>query len=128
MMFWRFMPVTPRLASGTSYIGDATACCREIRRRIRRKQGWPRSCERPESRKAARFGALGVDVAVDQLDHRQRGVVAMAEAGLEDAGVAAAAVLVARPSVSNSFTDIVFLELRSRSAEATGVRSPFLPA
>ena len=40
--------------------------------------------------------ALGVDVAVDELDHRQRGVVAVAEAGLQDADIAALTVLVAR--------------------------------
>src|SRR6201996_761360 len=39
--------------------------------------------------------ALGVDVAVDELDNRHRGVVAVAETGLDDAGVAALAVLVA---------------------------------
>src|SRR6185437_15436963 len=38
---------------------------------------------------------LGVDVAVDELDHGHRRVVAVAEAGLDDAGVAALAVLVA---------------------------------
>src|SRR6202048_2313231 len=44
--------------------------------------------------------ALGVDVAVDEFDHGHRGVVAVAEAGLDDAGVAALAVLVAgRPRV-----------------------------
>src|SRR5215216_2497708 len=40
--------------------------------------------------------AAGVLVAVDELDHRHRGVVAEAEAGLEHAGVAAAPRLVAR--------------------------------
>src|SRR5215813_9096578 len=39
--------------------------------------------------------ALGVDIAVDELDHRHRRVVAIAEAGLDDAGIAALAVLVA---------------------------------
>src|SRR5580700_7698964 len=39
--------------------------------------------------------SLGVDVAVDEFDHRHRRVVAVAEAGLDDAGIAALAVLVA---------------------------------
>src|SRR5215210_650709 len=41
--------------------------------------------------------APGLFVAVDELDHRHRGVVAEAEAGLEHAAIAAAALLVARP-------------------------------
>src|SRR6185437_2661939 len=40
--------------------------------------------------------ALGVDVAVDKLDHRARRVVAVAEARLHDAGVTAVPLLVAR--------------------------------
>src|SRR5690606_36726826 len=39
--------------------------------------------------------ALGGLVAINELDHRHRGVVAIAEAGLEDADVAAVALLVA---------------------------------
>src|SRR5215475_5851048 len=39
--------------------------------------------------------ALGIDVAVDELDHGHRRVVAVAEAGLDDARVTALAVLVA---------------------------------
>src|SRR5215813_10050556 len=39
--------------------------------------------------------ALGVDIAVDELDHCHRRVVAIAEAGLDDAGIATLAVLVA---------------------------------
>src|SRR6202040_1364831 len=39
--------------------------------------------------------ALGIDVAVDEFDHGHRRVVAVAEAGLDEAGVAALAVLVA---------------------------------
>src|ERR1019366_799119 len=39
--------------------------------------------------------ALGIDVAVDEFDHRHRRVVAVAKAGLDDAGIAALAVLVA---------------------------------
>ncbi len=40
--------------------------------------------------------ALGLFVAVDELDHRHRRVVAVAEAGLDDAQVTAVAILVAR--------------------------------
>src|SRR5882757_4244669 len=43
----------------------------------------------------ARIQPLGVDVAVDEFDHRHRRIVAIAEAGLDDAGVTALAVLVA---------------------------------
>src|SRR5688500_14778617 len=39
--------------------------------------------------------ALGLGIAVDELDHGNRGAVAVAEAGLEDAHIAALAVLVA---------------------------------
>ena len=39
--------------------------------------------------------ALGGLVAIDELDHRHRRVVAVAEAGLEHAGIAAVALLVA---------------------------------
>src|SRR5580700_12229533 len=40
--------------------------------------------------------ALGLDVAIDELDHRDCRGIAIAEAGLHDAGIAAVAVLVAR--------------------------------
>src|SRR5262245_13909255 len=40
--------------------------------------------------------ALGVDVAVDQLDHGTRSRIAVPEPGLQHAGIAAVAVLVAR--------------------------------
>src|ERR1700704_890937 len=40
--------------------------------------------------------ALGIDVTLDELDHRDRRVVAVAKARLHDAGIAAVAVLVAR--------------------------------
>src|SRR6185437_12314117 len=42
-----------------------------------------------------RIEALGVHVAVDELDHRDRGIIAIAIAGLEDSGIAALAVLIA---------------------------------
>src|SRR5262245_22333899 len=46
----------------------------------------------------ARAGILaaGVLVAVDEFDHRERSIVAMAVAGLQDARIAAGAGLVAR--------------------------------
>ena len=50
--------------------------------------------------------ALGVDVAVDELDHGDRGVVAVAEAGLEDADIAALAVLVARAEDGEELSDL----------------------
>src|SRR5437899_748172 len=37
-----------------------------------------------------------IDIAVDQLDHADRGGIPIAETGLEHAGIAALAVLVAR--------------------------------
>jgi hypothetical protein len=40
--------------------------------------------------------AFGVHIAVDQFDHRDRRVIAVAETGLEHAGVTAVAILVAR--------------------------------
>ena len=40
--------------------------------------------------------ALGIVIAVDEFDHRDRRGIAVAEAGLEHAGIAALAVLVAR--------------------------------
>src|SRR6188474_3302758 len=40
---------------------------------------------------------LGIGIAVDEFDHRDRRGIAVAETGLEHAGVTAVAVLVARP-------------------------------
>src|SRR5256885_9756981 len=51
--------------------------------------------------------ALGIDVAVDEFDHGHRGVVAVAEAGLDDAGVAALAVLVAGRQRVEQLLDLV---------------------
>src|SRR6266496_2399358 len=51
--------------------------------------------------------ALGVDVAVDEFDHGHRRVVAVAEAGLDDAGVAALAVLVAGRQRVKQLLDLV---------------------
>src|SRR5206468_1062042 len=45
----------------------------------------------------ARILALGIDVAIDELDHGHRGIVALAEAGLQHAAIAARTGLVARP-------------------------------
>src|SRR6266545_5158770 len=53
--------------------------------------------------------ALGIDVAVDELDHGHRGVVAVAEAGLDDAGVAALAVLVAGRQYVEQLPDLVLV-------------------
>src|SRR6266536_6603289 len=62
-----------------------------------------------------RILALGVDVAVDELDHGHRGVVAVAEARLDDAGVATLAVLVAgRQRVEQISDHVDVAELRDR--------------
>src|SRR5438067_13701562 len=53
--------------------------------------------------------ALGIDVAVDEFDHGHRGVVAVAEAGLDDAGIAALAVLVAGSQHVEQFSDLVLV-------------------
>src|SRR6266568_5781836 len=53
--------------------------------------------------------ALGIDVAVDELDHGHRRVVAVAEAGLDDAGVAALAVLVAGRQYVEQLPDLVLV-------------------
>src|SRR5271166_6394691 len=78
----------------------------------------PRTRQRPRVRPAtfespsalvgvlsrARVLALGLDVPIDEFDHRHRGVVARAKSRLHDARIAAVAVLVARPSTSISFS------------------------
>src|SRR5581483_7728786 len=51
--------------------------------------------------------AFGVDVAIDELDHRHRCVVAIAETGLDDAGVAAVAVLVAGRQHVEQLLDLI---------------------
>src|SRR5207248_9541105 len=53
--------------------------------------------------------ALGVDVAIDELDHGHWGVVAVAEAGLDDAGVAALAVLVAGRERVEQLPDLILV-------------------
>src|SRR5437899_10143193 len=53
--------------------------------------------------------ALGVDVAVDELDNGHRGIVAVAEAGLDDAGVAALAVLVAGRQRVEQLPDLILV-------------------
>src|SRR5437899_6358905 len=55
----------------------------------------------------ARILALGIDVAVDEFDHGHGCVVAVAEAGLDDAGVAALAVLVAGGQNVEQFPGLV---------------------
>ena len=65
----------------------------------------------------ARILALGLDVAVDELDHADRRRIAVAEAGLEDAGIAALALRVARAEhVEELLDDRLVLELRDRLA------------
>ena len=53
--------------------------------------------------------ALGIDVAIDEFDHGHRGVVAVAEAGLDDAGVAALAVLVAGRQNVEQLLDLILV-------------------
>src|SRR5215208_7069351 len=53
--------------------------------------------------------ALGIDVAVNELDHGHRRVVAVAEAGLDDPGVAALAVLVAGRQYVEQLADLVLV-------------------
>src|SRR5947209_20539551 len=55
----------------------------------------------------SRILALGVDVAVDELDHAHRRRVAVAEAGLEHARIAAIALLVARADDGEELLDHV---------------------
>ena len=57
--------------------------------------------------------ALGIDVAVDELDDRHRRRVAVAEAGLQDARIAAVAVRIALGEhVEELLDDGLVLELR----------------
>src|SRR6476646_7390065 len=49
----------------------------------------------------------GFDIAIDEFDHRHRRVVAVAEAGLDNAGIAALAVLVARGDDVEQFPGLV---------------------
>jgi hypothetical protein len=59
-------------------------------------------------------GALGRGVAVDEFDDRHRRHVAIAEAGLQDADIAALTVLVARAEDGEQTLDmLVLLQLRS---------------
>src|SRR5882724_9860939 len=51
--------------------------------------------------------ALGIDVAVDEFDHGHRRVVTVAEARLDDAGVAALTVLVAGRQRVEQLPDLV---------------------
>src|SRR5271157_102418 len=68
-----------------------------------------------------RILALGLDVAVDELDHRYRRVVAGAEARLHDAGVAAVAALVARAEDVDQLLDEVGVA-QPRDRDAAGVQ------
>src|SRR4051812_44169404 len=69
----------------------------------------------------ARVHAAGVLVTVDELDHGQGRVVAVAEAGLEDAAVAAVALLVARPEHLEELADHAVVA-QLRHGEAAGVK------
>src|ERR1700722_9029802 len=51
--------------------------------------------------------ALGIDVAIDEFDHGHRRVVAVAEAGLDDAGIAAMTVLVAGRQNVEQLLDLI---------------------
>ena len=51
---------------------------------------------RPAALDRAGILTLGRDVAIDEFDHGQRRVVAIAEAGLQDARIAAVTILVTR--------------------------------
>src|ERR1700719_1807285 len=53
--------------------------------------------------------ALGIDVAVDEFDHGHRRVVAVAEAGLDDAGVAALPVLVTGRQRVEQLLDLILV-------------------
>src|SRR5580704_8226967 len=65
----------------------------------------------------ARIQALGVDVAVDEFNHRHRRVVAVAEAGLDDAGIAALPILVAGGDDVEQLADLILVaHLRDRLA------------
>jgi hypothetical protein len=97
--------------------------------------GRPFSCSCPEGSGVFHLGlgrdagavvrAFGVFIAVDQLDHGERRVVAMAETGFEDAGVAALAILVALSERVEELHDhIIFLELGS--GETTVRKTAFL--
>src|SRR5262245_12336526 len=61
------------------------------------------------------LSALRLRVAIDKLDHRRRRVVAVAEAGLEHAQVAAVAARVTRPELLEELLDgILVADLRDR--------------
>src|SRR5580704_4651282 len=64
---------------------------------VRSRPGKSRRRGRLGVRRLHRSGilALGLDVAIDELDHRDRRVVAVAEARLHDAQIAAVTLLVA---------------------------------
>src|SRR5690349_3664359 len=53
--------------------------------------------------------ALGIDVAIDELDHGDSGVVAVAIAGLEDAEVATVPLLVARADGLEELAHLVLI-------------------
>src|SRR5690606_14477636 len=67
------------------------------------------------------FLALHRGVAIDQLDDGARSAVAVAETGLQDAGVAASAVLVTRGQDVEELLDLI-LVAQARSGKTPGVQ------
>src|SRR4051812_8051868 len=68
----------------------------------------------------ARILPLGGDVAVDELDDRDRRRVGGADAGLDDAGIAAVAVRVARPQHVEQLLELRLVEQAGLSEAAVG--------
>src|SRR5271154_564305 len=65
--------------------------------------------------------ALFALIAIDELDHRQRGIVAIAIASLEHADIATLAGLVARTEGSEELADLVIVA-HSADGDAAGVQ------
>src|SRR4051794_17362936 len=106
-------PVAVRAISSSTCPTWTTASSPATADRSRKEKGGPdtrtaRKCQRSLRLRGGRLvflaallhrpriEALGAGVAIDELDHRDRGVVAIAKAGLENAQITALAVLVAR--------------------------------
>jgi hypothetical protein len=53
----------------------------------------------------ARVLAHGLDLAIEEFEHRHRGVVAVAKSSLHGAGIAAVAGLLARPAHIDQFLE-----------------------
>src|SRR5271163_575740 len=69
--------------------------------------------------------ALGLDVAVDELNHRHRGVVALTETSLHDAGIPAIAGLVARAEDIDQLLDQIRVA-QAGDGDAAGVQVALL--